>query len=279
MVFSDPIQPLPSSGHSARERAARERADTGVRFAQWGHSTDRFYTGSSDGVVKAWNIKRATEDSLVRDVVQLEAGVMCGAFSADYSNLLLGDTAGTLKILSVQAGDDVDQDEPEEMHYEKAVEKDEEREDPYEKARAMLENNEIALDHSKGYPQAVQGPKYKGPWATDEYAEESRAMLEDEHLEYLQGLRTSWAGTRHVRLSFRQDMPTRGKSSRHPASRGRLPGRKTPSRAFTSSGTPFSDAEGDTFAERMQDLYLFDCGIFPTELRPEDIEKEKGGGD
>ena len=78
----------------------REKVDTGVRFAQWGSTTDRFYTGSSDGVVKVWNIKHGPKDVWVQNLIQLDSGVMCGAFSDDHSKLLLGDTAGQLKILA-----------------------------------------------------------------------------------------------------------------------------------------------------------------------------------
>ena len=86
----------------------REKADVGVRFAQWGESTDRFYTGSSDGFVKVWNIKLAAENVLVRDLVQIDAGVMCGAFTTDYSRLLLGDAAGGIHLHSIQSLDDDD---------------------------------------------------------------------------------------------------------------------------------------------------------------------------
>ena len=84
----------------------REKADVGVRFSQWGESTDRFYTGSSDGLVKVWNIKYAAEDVLIRDLVQIDAGVMCGAFTPDYSSLLLGDGAGGIHLCSLQSLDD-----------------------------------------------------------------------------------------------------------------------------------------------------------------------------
>src|SRR5437773_8689197 len=42
---SEPIIPLP-------EDEPRERTDTGVRFTQWGPTSDRLYTGSSDGIIK-----------------------------------------------------------------------------------------------------------------------------------------------------------------------------------------------------------------------------------
>lgn len=78
----------------------REQHDTGVRFTAWDGEGQYLYTGSSDGFIKQWDIRRAAENSLVRDVAQLKGGVMCGAFSPDYSNLLVGDDTGAIQILS-----------------------------------------------------------------------------------------------------------------------------------------------------------------------------------
>ena len=89
----------------------RENADTGIRFASWGPTNDRFYTGSSDGIVKAWNVKLASEEALVRDVVQLDTGVMSGSFSPDYTQLLLGDSMGGINLLTVGL-DDFEAPEP-----------------------------------------------------------------------------------------------------------------------------------------------------------------------
>ncbi|KAI9803541.1 MAG: hypothetical protein M1825_001884 [Sarcosagium campestre] len=102
LQHEEPLQTLPIPGMPGWR--PREEADTGVRFAQWGVSNDRFYTGSSDGIVKAWNIKRAGEDAFIRDVVQLQAGIMSGSFSPDHSRLLLGDDAGGLSMLKVDLG-------------------------------------------------------------------------------------------------------------------------------------------------------------------------------
>ena len=78
----------------------REQHDTGVRFAAWDGDGQYLYTGSSDGFIKQWDIRHAAEDTLIRDVAQLKGGVMCGAFSPDYSNLLVGDDTGAIQILS-----------------------------------------------------------------------------------------------------------------------------------------------------------------------------------
>ncbi|KUJ08635.1 WD40 repeat-like protein [Mollisia scopiformis] len=85
-----------------------EQADTGVKFAAWGRSSNRLYTGSSDGVVKAWDITRPTADALVRDVLRAASGISCGIFSADFSKLLIGDGAGHLHL--IQAADDESDD-------------------------------------------------------------------------------------------------------------------------------------------------------------------------
>ncbi|KAL4737644.1 WD40-repeat-containing domain protein [Aspergillus similis] len=82
------------------ETIDREQADTGVNMQLWGTSYDSFYTGASDGVVKRWNILRAPEDVLVQDLVSLQEGIMCGAFSPDRSNMLIGDVSGGVHLLS-----------------------------------------------------------------------------------------------------------------------------------------------------------------------------------
>ena len=78
----------------------REQHDTGIRFTAWDQDGHYLYTGSSDGFIKQWDIRRAPENALVRDVTQLKGGVMCGAFSPDYTNLLVGDDTGAIQILS-----------------------------------------------------------------------------------------------------------------------------------------------------------------------------------
>jgi len=79
----------------------RERVDTGVRFVSWGQTGRQLFTGSSDGVVSSWNPYLSPEDVHVEDVTQLKSGVMTGAFSPDFSNLLLGEVNGTVSVLSV----------------------------------------------------------------------------------------------------------------------------------------------------------------------------------
>ncbi|PWY86331.1 WD repeat protein [Aspergillus sclerotioniger CBS 115572] len=82
------------------ETISREQADVGVRIALWGDRIDEFYTGASDGVLKKWDILRAPENVLVQDTAKFEEEIMCGAFSKDRSNLLIGDSAGGIHLLS-----------------------------------------------------------------------------------------------------------------------------------------------------------------------------------
>ena len=83
----------------------REIGDTGVQFAAWGQSTNRFYTGSSDGKVKAWNIKESPGRTFVRDVLSLAGAIISGAFSKDFSKLLIGDATGKVHLMSINDKD------------------------------------------------------------------------------------------------------------------------------------------------------------------------------
>ncbi|KAK4175435.1 hypothetical protein QBC36DRAFT_331528 [Triangularia setosa] len=83
----------------------RERNDVGVKFTAWGTSPDRFYTGSSDGLVKVWNI-RSLDKPLVRVLLETPAPVSCGMFSPDKSRLVVGDASGRVFVLSIYEGDD-----------------------------------------------------------------------------------------------------------------------------------------------------------------------------
>ena len=78
----------------------REEADTGVMLSLWGPGGSLFYTGSSDGVIKAWDIRRHPNDVLVRNVANFDISIQCGAFSPDGNNLLVGDAEGGIHVLS-----------------------------------------------------------------------------------------------------------------------------------------------------------------------------------
>ena len=79
---------------------SRAEADTGVRMSLWNSDGSLFYSGSSDGMIKAWDVRRHPQDVLVRNVAQIGAAVQDGAFSPDFSHLLVGDADGGVHILS-----------------------------------------------------------------------------------------------------------------------------------------------------------------------------------
>jgi len=79
----------------------RWEVDTGIRFLQWGSTHTTLFSGSSDSVVKRWNPYLAPEDSHVYDVFTGKAAIMSGAFSPDYSRLLIGEDGGRLNMLEV----------------------------------------------------------------------------------------------------------------------------------------------------------------------------------
>lgn len=89
----DPINPI------AHDRS-RETVDVGVRVALWGSSAGRFYTGASDGVLKCWDIRRSSEDALLRNLQTFQDEIMCASFSPDQSHLLVGDSGGAVHVLS-----------------------------------------------------------------------------------------------------------------------------------------------------------------------------------
>jgi hypothetical protein len=80
---------------------AREESDIGVKFAAWGNNIDRFYTGSSDGVLKSWNVRAPPGHELVKDVVKLSGGISAGKFSPDFGKLVIGDSTGKVHLLSL----------------------------------------------------------------------------------------------------------------------------------------------------------------------------------
>jgi WD40 repeat protein len=95
-----PIHVLRHSEPIEELRGDREREDVGVKFTAWGNTLDRFYTGSSDGVVKVWNV-RSSHLPHVRDLLELPAAISYGMFSPDRSRLVVGDASGRVALLSL----------------------------------------------------------------------------------------------------------------------------------------------------------------------------------
>lgn len=85
----------------------REKEDTGIKFSAWGTTADRFYTGSSDGVVKVWNVRRKRQP-FVRILLEAPGPISCGVFSPDHSKLAVGDATGRVFLFSVDKRDALD---------------------------------------------------------------------------------------------------------------------------------------------------------------------------
>ncbi|KAF2097390.1 hypothetical protein NA57DRAFT_57980 [Rhizodiscina lignyota] len=158
-----PLQPLQYDNE--RER---EQLDTGVRFCSWGHDRTRLYSGSSDGVVIAWDPYRSAEDARVRDVVTLDSGVMSGAWSPDLDKLLIGSVSGRVDVLEVGNADRSIRN-ARQFKLSKAPEPSATNNDPtydpdsgISAAKALVELKAITLCQIGSLPirQAVQGPNY-----------------------------------------------------------------------------------------------------------------------
>lgn len=101
-----PIQVLSHGPAFQGVAAGDDEDDTGVKFISWGTSLDRFYTGSSDGVVKEWNVRTSGgKKAKGRVVLEAPSQISFGAFSPDRSRLIIGDASGRVFILSVDEDD------------------------------------------------------------------------------------------------------------------------------------------------------------------------------
>jgi WD40 repeat protein len=77
----------------------REDWDSGVRFTGWAGSKDMLVTGSSDGVLKRWNILQ--NDSKGSEIIQLNSGITSGAFSPDYTKFVVGEINRSFTMLEI----------------------------------------------------------------------------------------------------------------------------------------------------------------------------------
>jgi hypothetical protein len=149
---------------------AREVVDTGVRFCSWADRASRMYSASSDGVLKLWDVSRATEDALVKDVVTFNSGIMSGAFTHDHSKLLIGEVNGSINLLEVGA-DPTPLSELKRFTLQPfevlGVQKAHTEENSgIAAARSLVRDGKIEIRPLGSYPksQAVQGPAYSGPY-------------------------------------------------------------------------------------------------------------------
>lgn len=149
----------------------QEEADPGVMMTLWGLEGSYLYTGSSDGIVKCWDTSRAHDDALVRNVADVGAGIQSGAFSPDFSHLLVGDSDGAVHVLTsapVDRWHDCADSDDNALTVEpiKLIE----AQDPNRPkgnegilaARKLLQTGQLVLNKSYG---VGKGPNYSGPYA------------------------------------------------------------------------------------------------------------------
>lgn len=136
-----------------------ESEDDGVGAALWGTTTDQFYTGSSDGVLKQWDIRRSPEDVFVANTASFGAGITRGLFSDDKSHLLIGEAGGGIHVLSSGPCSDP---EPAEMEFFNAPAGNSDKSSHLSYADQLLSSGQLSL-HPVYSP--IQGPQYSGPYA------------------------------------------------------------------------------------------------------------------
>lgn len=156
-----------------------ERTDTGIRFLSWGENATRLYSGSSDGVVKVWDITRSEEDKFIKDIITLDSGIMAGAFSPDYTKLVLGEVNGSVNVLDV-GRDDCAIKDTEKLRYVpyagveyehdsitgNMIERAPVNESGVSESDYLLLSHQLQLAPLGNLPimQVVQGPIYAGPF-------------------------------------------------------------------------------------------------------------------
>ncbi|KAH8716842.1 hypothetical protein GQ44DRAFT_660074 [Phaeosphaeriaceae sp. PMI808] len=167
-----PLMPL-------QEGIRHERIDTGVRFLSWGENATRLYSGSSDGIVKVWDVTRSEEDTFVKDLITANTGIMAGAFSPDFSKLVLGEVNGSVNVLDIGKNDYTMKD-ARMLRYvpydsNNVYEDDNITNNPAKSTTVqsgvtegnfLLDTQELQLAPMGNLPirQVVQGPNYSGPF-------------------------------------------------------------------------------------------------------------------
>lgn len=179
--YHDPLRVL-SHGPSLmplQEGVPHERTDTGIRFLSWGDNATRLYSGSSDGVVKAWDVTRSVEDTFIKDLITADSGIMAGAFSPDFSKLLIGEVNGSVDVLEVGRDDCTIKDTTKLRYVPYHGDEESETNDNGDSVKRpnmstsgfteredILQNGELQLAPMGNLPirQVVQGPNYSGPY-------------------------------------------------------------------------------------------------------------------
>ena len=174
-------------GHALMEldhNRSRAETDTGVCLSAWGSEGSLYYSGSSDGIVKAWDIRRHPADVHIRDVAHIGAAIQNGAFSPDFNHLLVGDADGGIHILSSapcgpRQSDDSDDDRitEEPISLIRAPDGSGKRLDPLDDnpgtegivaAKELIESGQLELHPEFG---VGKGANYQGPWSKDKRKE------------------------------------------------------------------------------------------------------------
>ena len=159
-------------------RGSREEVDTGVMMSLWGPGGSLFYTGSSDGMIKAWDIRRHPRDVMARNFAQFGAGIQSGAFSPDGTNLLVGDADGGVHVLSsapcgpqpIESGCDYVSPElpitlvraPDGRSLDFDTNNDDPGSEGREAAKELTKSGQVVFDSELG---VTQGPCYRMPYA------------------------------------------------------------------------------------------------------------------
>jgi WD40 repeat protein len=177
---NDPLRVL-SHGHSLmplQDGLHHERTDTGIRFLSWGDNATRLYSGSSDGIVKVWDVTRSAEDTFIKDLVTLDSGIMAGSFSPDFTKLVLGEVNGSVNVLDV-GRDDCAIKDTQKLRY-VPYEGDMREQDPITgdliddttpasgvaEGKYLVQTQQLQTVPMGNLPvrQVVQGPAYAGPF-------------------------------------------------------------------------------------------------------------------
>ncbi|EGD88253.1 hypothetical protein H112_04738 [Trichophyton rubrum D6] len=150
--------------HQLNTSVTQEEDDTGVCLATWSGST--FFTGGSDGVVKTWDIRRSADDLIFEDIATFNHGVMSGALSPDQTNLLIGDSGGSVHILSTAP---FSRENGLDLAYHAAEVNNQTNNDCEESVAGILESKKlVASGKLTRHPifGFGKGPLYEGPYAT-----------------------------------------------------------------------------------------------------------------
>ncbi|KAG8623842.1 hypothetical protein KVT40_008818 [Elsinoe batatas] len=137
----------------------RWEADTGIRFLSFGATHNRLYSGSSDGIVKAWNPYLSPSNQHITNIATFPSAIMSGAFNSDATSLLIGEDRSRLNLLSI-GRDDIPMQEAERFSFLPAPTPSPTPEPPPH--HHLLSSGQIEYQHHGALPirQAVQGPNY-----------------------------------------------------------------------------------------------------------------------